>query len=1722
LTSSGGRVTSYVGPAGTGLTFVYNKQDLLTGVTLTSASTPINVTVTVVGGRITEVASATRHVSYLYSAGPASLGQVLTGFVDANGNTTTYAYNPNSSLLTSVTPAGDAFAALSVAYGAGGVVQTATSVANPQDLFADRYAYTGSAGDLTTTRTSDLDVGSPPAPTEVNYVDQYRGYALQWEQAPLGGVSAYNYSSNYGVTAYQDALGGVQTMAYDPAGDLVSQADPAGGTVFYTYDPLHDVLSATDADGNTTGYLYQSPHVVSWEIQPAPGGPKGVPGPQGLDGTHNLYNRLSELVEKQTPTGIETFSYDNAGNQSGYQYYNVTNPGLTAPLNAYGPLTLYDEAGDKVAVVQSRGHGAAGAINPAYETTYTYDGDGNLVSTANPGQGMSSATYNPDGSVATVQNAGQATATTYAWDPSTLTQTTTAGPVTTTSTYDASGDLLATSDAGSHTTGYTYDGDGRQLTETTPDNVTTTYTYDADGDVLTSSDTDGNTGTFTYDADHRLTGSVTAGTTMAQQYDPAGNVTSITTSGATTSYSFNDRGLMASVTNSAGTTSYGYDLSGNLTSVTDGDGNTTRYTYNGASERTSTVVAGHTWTYAYDADLNQVSSTDPDGRVTTRALNAEDDATQITYSQAGQATITVDQTFNSAGQKTSVSNATGTDAFTYDSSGRLVGETGPGAGFTYTYAPGGFAETYPQADGATGGTAVNYTLDDAGNVMTVSAPSAGVNVSYLRNNARQVTGEVLGNGLVETDSYNQQGELVSQDMSCATTGGTTQNMGSAQYAYDAQGEPTNEYSTVGGASTMSAYGYDATGEVDAQSSSTVANTTPVGGCTTGTSYPPGSPNSGADASGTASSAPPPGANVASPAARPGLASTPSTANPLRYDHVGNRTTANGVTYVYNGADELTSASNGSNATYDNAGDLTSTTVNGQKTIYAYNAADQLVSVTLPNGTVVGYTYDPNGNLLTRSLNASVVDNYSWDPSGTSALLAMEVNGAGKLIAQYFYGAGPVAIQTPTGTYYDLTDARGDVTQLSDMSGAIVANYVYDAFGNVLPSSTSTPGAPNNPLLFEGQYLDPSTGLYDLRARHYDPSSGRFTQPDPVGPSIGTPVVSPYVFAGNQPTASGDPTGDEAVGSVVESEFVPTGHSTESANEVAGVKMDATVANIGAKVLLKVGAKLANLSATDSEVLSGGARDAGRLLGVVGIGLGAYITYEDCSNDGPGSLQCIGDITGLVISSACLAITDGVGSAACGAAAFLGPLIIEHGPQIAAFVTSAYEYLSTGLESCGTGPSASCVGATVAVAVGVACAVLSGGAAAVACVAAAGALDYLLTSYGPAMAAGLVYAGDQVASGFDKAGSAISSGYDSAVATLEGAGYDAVQLGVVLAGVFELGAAGAMDELNALGYDAEGVADVLEGVYDQAAAEVATLMNGAGYAVGQVADGLKTAFGYLDTQTAAVLASIGETADQVAQALESAYTETLQSLATALSAVDYGAGVIASELATLGATLGDDAQTVFNDTVQILTSDIGYSLGEVFGAVESEGVALYGGLVSLGTALAARIVSLEGASVAVAEQLAQALSTAYGETVAEVATALNEALSGISGAIDLVTQALEYGLDQTDAEVAVVLAGLGYDVSQVAQELLTWFGDSADQAVAALNAAFSGLSDEASQIAGALSSVYEQTTSEIENALGTVFSQSTIQAIGGAFSSFGSDLSSAAGTVGHYLNPANWF
>ena len=111
------------------------------------------------------------------------------------------------------------------------------------------------------------------------------------------------------------------------------------------------------------------------------------------------------------------------------------------------------------------------------------------------------------------------------------------------------------------------------------------------------------------------------------------------------------------------------------------------------------------------------------------------------------------------------------------------------------------------------------------------------------------------------------------------------------------------------------------------------------------------------------------------------------------------------------------------------------------------------------------------------------------------------------------------------TYYYVLNLQGDVVKLIQANGHVVAQYTYDAWGNV---SSSGRLAEINPLRYRGYYYDSETGFYYLQSRYYDPANRRFINADSYQ-STGQGFIGTNMFAycNNSPILFVDHDGDDA-------------------------------------------------------------------------------------------------------------------------------------------------------------------------------------------------------------------------------------------------------------------------------------------------------------------------------------------------------------------------------------------------------------------------------------------------------------------------------------------------------------------------------------------------------------------------------------------------------------------
>ncbi|MCO6455655.1 MAG: hypothetical protein J5I93_10210 [Pirellulaceae bacterium] len=208
--------------------------------------------------------------------------------------------------------------------------------------------------------------------------------------------------------------------------------------------------------------------------------------------------------------------------------------------------------------------------------------------------------------------------------------------------------------------------------------------------------------------------------------------------------------------------------------------------------------------------------------------------------------------------------------------------------------------------------------------------------------------------------------------------------------------------------------------------------------------------------------------------------------------------------------------------YDGSGNQTARITPGGTTTYQYDYRNLLVRV--DDGTsVIQYQYDGNGDRIARIENGTAT-RYVNDPNRPFTQVLAQLDSTGNMTSRFTYGVGRIAGRLPGqgNPVYFLQDGLGSTTDLTSPAGAALASYSYDAFGQpraTVPAGGATPL--DNSYLFTGEDLDPDTGLVYLRARYYDPETGRFLSKDPAGFPDGP---NQYAYAGSNPVNYVDPSG----------------------------------------------------------------------------------------------------------------------------------------------------------------------------------------------------------------------------------------------------------------------------------------------------------------------------------------------------------------------------------------------------------------------------------------------------------------------------------------------------------------------------------------------------------------------------------------------------------------------
>ncbi len=204
-----------------------------------------------------------------------------------------------------------------------------------------------------------------------------------------------------------------------------------------------------------------------------------------------------------------------------------------------------------------------------------------------------------------------------------------------------------------------------------------------------------------------------------------------------------------------------------------------------------------------------------------------------------------------------------------------------------------------------------------------------------------------------------------------------------------------------------------------------------------------------------------------------------------------------------------------NLTFDLNGNMTSDGTNS----YAWDAADRMIKITYPGSNNFStFVYDG------LSRNVSIVETTAGSVTSTKQFVwsvdkkrmyrpCEERDGSGTLTKKFF-GRGQMNGATK---YFYAKDHLGSVRELTDNSGVIQAEYVFDPYGKVTKISELVP----SDFGYAGYYLHSRSGLNLTRTRTYNGSIGRFINRDPIQEKGGTNL---YNYVANTPSNRTDPTG----------------------------------------------------------------------------------------------------------------------------------------------------------------------------------------------------------------------------------------------------------------------------------------------------------------------------------------------------------------------------------------------------------------------------------------------------------------------------------------------------------------------------------------------------------------------------------------------------------------------
>ena len=880
----------------------------------------------------------------------------------------------------------------------------------------------------------------------------------------------FGYDANVRLSTITDATNKVSNISYYSGGikdGLVNTVtDPFGRIASFEYDDSRNLTKLTDMGGYWTELDYDQDVYLTklenpkgeWKfyIEPADGIYKNnndYPPPGGI-------TRENYRITITNPDGDkQEYFYEDFSRQTWYvspkHYVEYKSPSA----NDIGANNASDAPKTVFTFHIDKISKVTTPEGVSINYDYEYDSDSGFLKRVEDELGRSTSyTYNDIGNIETITS----------WDNK-----------TTTYTYDSTGQLVTNIDAPLGSVSFEYDTNRRLIKYTDINNNDISYSYNPNGQLLTVTDQLMQVTNFEYNTLHQLD-SIGRGSNFLAEYtyDSKGRVhTHTDASGFILEYEYNDLNSITKITYpDGGTETFSYSMCPRLMDEAINRGQQgIEYSYDKLKRLTKTVSHGAITTgFVYDKN-NMLTELIDSNQNKTKFEYDHDDRLKKKIYQDGKGSKTIN--YNSIGRVESTQDAKGTKTFTYYLSGNIekisysdmntpdityvydehhrLTQVNDASGTTvYTYNDN---STIATIDGPWDNDTVAYTYDDLGRVLTMSVEGSDT-ITYHYDPLNRLDHITSGTEVYDYSYMGNSGLIQSLSLPNGTT---------ANYTHNNLNQLELLSNKKSDQAVITEYGFQYNSR-DLVSTENRTGTLPFIQNSKLDTYQNNDVNQTVE----------------------------KNSQPFVYDDNGNMTqgyTAEGYQFnaIYDAENQLSQLTH-----TDSAG------VNHKKE-YVFNAAKLLVRVK---------TYQDD--VLTDDLRIV----------RAGFLPLQDRDGNNTITRKYVWGqnvgggiGGLLSVQQSGNNYYYHYDGRGNITTVTDSQQQVVAQYLYDEYGQINNQS----GTLDQPFRFSTKRTDTATGMIYFGYRFYVPEMQKWLTRDPIGENGG---INLYGYVGGNPIGNVDPFG----------------------------------------------------------------------------------------------------------------------------------------------------------------------------------------------------------------------------------------------------------------------------------------------------------------------------------------------------------------------------------------------------------------------------------------------------------------------------------------------------------------------------------------------------------------------------------------------------------------------